>query len=392
MPAASEGKDTRAILEAAVAGEIDTLLLIGADPVADFPDGGLAQRALESKAFSIVVELFPTETSLRADVVLPSAAYAEREGTFTNLERRLQKLERLMTPPGAARDPWRICAGLAQVLGQEWKWHSIEGVWEEIRKQVPTHADVRLESLSQQAPTPAPFNEPALGVQAGTSTAAIGGPGGQYPKGHRAGAPFQTGQNWPLSWELRAFEAKQRPGLVPPPPGVPAEPAGGLDAASAASQATHPAGGAPAAEASSASDRPSAPPVDTRGAPAAEASSASDRPSAPPVDTEDSAHSNSFVLYSGRMIYDEGAMVAKTAALRGIQHKPFVEMSDIDVKRLGIADGDEVVVSGNGFEVRLPVVVGDIVTGAVFVPYDQEGLRANRLMSGTDPRVEVAKA
>jgi NADH-quinone oxidoreductase subunit G len=421
--APSEGKDTRAILEAAVAGEIDTLLVIGADPVADFPDGDLAQRALDSKVFSIVVELFPTETSLRADVVLPSAAYAEREGTFTNLERRLQKLERLMTPPGAARDPWKICAGLAQAMGQDWKWHTIDEVWEDIRKQVPTHTDVSLESLSQQAPTPAPSYEPALGVQAGTSPAAIGGPGGQYPKGHRGGAPFQTGQNWPLSWELRAFEAKQRPGFVPAPPGVPAAPAGGLDAASAASQATHPAGGAPAAEASSASDRPSAPPVDTGStaeassasdrpsAPpvdtgsTAEASSASDRPSAPPVDTADGpvdsgagaggsngAHSKSFVLYSGRMIYDEGAMVSKTASLRGIQHKPFVEMSDLDVKRLGIADGDEVLVSGNGFEVRLPVVVGDIVSGAVFVPYDQEGLRANRLMGGTDPSVEVTKA
>jgi anaerobic selenocysteine-containing dehydrogenase len=84
--------------------------------------------------------------------------------------------------------------------------------------------------------------------------------------------------------------------------------------------------------------------------------------------------------------------VSKTASLRGIQHKPFVEMSDLDVKRLGIADGDEVLVSGNGFEVRLPVVVGDIVSGAVFVPYDQEGLRANRLMGGTDPSVEVTKA
>jgi predicted molibdopterin-dependent oxidoreductase YjgC len=92
------------------------------------------------------------------------------------------------------------------------------------------------------------------------------------------------------------------------------------------------------------------------------------------------------------MIYDEGAMVSQTASLRGIQHQPFVEMSDVDVKRLGIADGDEVLVSGNGFEVRLPAVTGDIVAGAVFVPYDQAGLRANRLMGGIDPVVEVLRA
>jgi anaerobic selenocysteine-containing dehydrogenase len=102
--------------------------------------------------------------------------------------------------------------------------------------------------------------------------------------------------------------------------------------------------------------------------------------------------STSFVLFTGRMIYDEGAMVSKTASLRGIQHKPFIEMSDVDVKRLGLADGDEVVVSANGFEARLPVIVGDIAQGAVFVPYDQEGLRANRLMTGLDPVVEVKSA
>jgi NADH-quinone oxidoreductase subunit G len=361
--AATRGKDTRAILEAAAAGELDTVLLIGADPVADFPDAGLAQRALDSKVFSIVVELFPTESALRADVVLPSAAYAERDGTFTNLERRLQKLERLMTPPGAARDPWKICASLAGAMDHDWGWRDFDDVWADIRKHVPTHAEVNTENLRQELPTPAPFHDHALGAESGQAEGALGGPGGQYPKGHRAGAPFQTGQNWPLSWELRAFEAKQRPGFVPSPPGVPAEPAGGPDAPSLASQPF--------------------PPVD---------SAASSVESAGGVGGSDGAHSTSFVLYCGRMIYDEGTMVSKTASLRGIQRKAFVEMSDVDVKRLGIADGDEVLVSGNGFRVRLPVVVGDIVEGAVFVPYDQEGLRANRLIGGTEPTVEVTGA
>jgi NADH-quinone oxidoreductase subunit G len=361
--AATPGRDARAILEAAAAGEIDTLLLVGADPVADFPDAGLAQRALESKVFTIAVELFPTETVLRADIVFPSAAYAERDGTFTNLERRLQKLERLMTPPGAARDPWKICASLAQAMGHDWKWHDLENVWDDIRASVPTHAEVRLEALGQQAPAPAPFYEPALGVEQGTAEGAMGGPGGQYPKGHRGGAPFQTGQNWPLSWELRAFEAKQRPGLIPTPDRPPGNPAGGPDAPSRASESAQPEAGTPPAEASSASTRSSGP----SGGP-------------------------SFVLYSGRLIYDEGAMVARTAALRGIQRKPFVEMNEYDAKHLEVADGEEVVVSGNGFEVRLRVHVAEIAEGAVFVPYDQEGLRANRLMDGPNPRVQVSRA
>jgi NADH-quinone oxidoreductase subunit G len=387
--AATPGKDTRAILEAAVAGEIDTLLLVGADPIADFPDAALAQRALESKVFSIVVELFPTETALRADIVLPAAAYAERDGTFTNLERRLQKLERLMTPPGAARDPWKICASLAQVMGQEWKWHDLDNVWDDIRRFVPTHAGVRLEALSQQAPAPAPFYEPALGVDQGTASGAMGGPGGPYPKGHRGGAPFQTGQNWPLSWELRAFEAKQRAGFVPAlPEGVPAAPAGGTagEARRPASSTGGPEGRVDGEEASAG------------GVPAAAwaDSEARDGASGPPAGSagrhvDADAGLSSFVLYSGRLIYDEGAMVRRTAALRGIQRKAFVEMNEYDAKRLEVADGDEVVVGGNGFEARLRVVVADIAEGAVFVPYDQEGLRANRLMGGIDPVVEVTR-
>ncbi|MBA3430485.1 MAG: NADH-quinone oxidoreductase subunit NuoG, partial [Actinobacteria bacterium] len=131
--AARRGMDTRAILEAAASGELDTLLLVGADPMADFPDARLAARALES-VFVIVVELLPTQTVARADIVFPSVAYAEREGTFTNLERRLQKLEAAMAPPGAATEPWEICARLARGLGEEWGWSDFSSVWEDIRR------------------------------------------------------------------------------------------------------------------------------------------------------------------------------------------------------------------------------------------------------------------
>ena len=68
---------------------------------------------------------------------------------------------------------------------------------------------------SQEAPAPHATlgsgweGDPKLGA------VRVAGPGGNYPKGFRSGAPFQTGQNWPLSWELRAFEARQRPGVIP---------------------------------------------------------------------------------------------------------------------------------------------------------------------------------
>lgn len=335
------GRDTRAILEAAAAGELDTLILYGADPIADFPDGNLARRALEGGATVIAVELFPTESVMLADIVLPSAAYAEREGTFTNLERRLQKLEALTAPPGTAREPWRACLAIANALDDSWGWRTFYDVWAEIRKEVPTHKDVDVTRLAQERLLPQPWDTTGFAPDNTENPLQIAGPGGQYPKGHRQGAPFQTGQNWPLSWELRAFEAKQRPGLIPfaPEPGS------------------------------------------TAGTAAAEASSEEGASSLPQV-----------ALLSGRFIYDEGSMVARSKHLRALQREPFVEVNDEDAKELGIADGDMVVVSGAGNSATLPARVNGIAKGCVFVPYDQKDLRANTLMEGENPTVTIARA
>ena len=85
---------------------------------------------------------------------------------------------------------------------------------------------------------------------------------------------------------------------------------------------------------------------------------------------------------TGRQIYDEGNMVKRSVALRSLQKKPFVEMNDEDVKGLRLTDGDDVTVSANGTSVTARMVIADIARGAVFVPYDQEGLRANELLAG----------
>ncbi|MBW3594773.1 MAG: NADH-quinone oxidoreductase subunit NuoG, partial [Actinobacteria bacterium] len=211
-PVAEPGMDTRAMLEAAAAGKLDVLFVFGADLIQDFPDADLARRALSSGTFVVAAELFATETTSFADVILPSVAYAEREGTFTNLERRLQKLEKLLTEPGTARTVWSMCAGIARALGDDWKWNAFTDVWADIKKEVPTHKDVDIEALRQQRVVP-PREEDQTGYvgESSQSPIAMAGPGGQYPKGFRQGTPWHTGQNWPLSWELRAFEAKQRP-------------------------------------------------------------------------------------------------------------------------------------------------------------------------------------
>ena len=323
---ATPGRDTRAILEAAADGKLDALLLFGADVIADFPDADLATRALEGGAYVVVVELFPTETAARADVLLPSVAYAEREGTFTNLERRIQKLEPLTESPGVAREPWRVCASLARAMGEDWRWHSFGDVWDDIRANVRTHAHIDLDLLAARAPTPAPHYESGFEPDPSHSTGVVAGPGGSYPKGHRSGTPYQTGQNWPLSWELRGFEARQRPGIVPEPP---------------ASNGARP----PRAD-----------------------------------DSEAGAEEGEgFALLTGRMIYDAGTMVSKSSALRHLARPPFIELNERDAKGLELSEGDVAVVRAGGSEARLEVRLGDVARGAVFIPYDQPGLRANTL-------------
>jgi len=363
-PVAEPGLDTRAMLEAAAAGELDVLFVFGADVIQDFPDADLARRALASGTFLVVAELFPTETTEFADVILPSAAYAEREGTFTNLERRLQKLEKLLPEPGTARTVWSMCAGIAHAVGDDWKWRHFNDVWTDLKKEVPTHKDVDIEALRQQRIVP-PRQEDQTGYvgESYQSPIAMAGPGGQYPKGFRQGTPWHTGQNWPLSWELRAFEAKQRPGHIPP--------------ADVPAPAETPAGRA----VSDLSDAPSG--AGMSGEPSTQPTS--DKSEGAEAGDSAGSGTTSFVLLTGRQIYDEGNMVRRSRALRNLQKKPFVEMNDEDVKALGLSDGDEITISFNGTSATAKLVIADIARGCVFVPYDQEGLRANTL----GPRVTV---
>jgi NADH-quinone oxidoreductase subunit G len=379
---ADPGKDTRAILEAAAGKELDALLIFGADLIADFPDAQLARRALDSGVFTATVELFPTETVEHSDVVLPAAAYAEREGTFTNLERRLQKLEEIVPPPGSAQEPWRICAGIAGTLGDQWGWHSLDDVWDAIRGEVKTHAEVRIDALTQEEPAPAPFYESGVGLDHANQpqvSHTLAGPGAQYPKGYRSGAPFQTGQSWPLSWELRAFEARQRPGVIPfageEPPG---------DAASSNSPLRSAAEASAEADTSSASRPPEA-------TPASAPSKSADEDGGGGGEGSEGGNSHSFALYTGRFIYDAGSMIRQSKALFNLARKPFVEMNDEDATDLGVAEGDEVVIRGGGGEAKLPVRVTGIAKGTLFIPYDQEGLRANSLIEGVDPTATVEK-
>ena len=125
---AARGLDATGILQAAADGRIEVLVLLGADPLADFPDRALAERALERAGTVIAVDQFLTESSSQADVVLAAAGWAEVDGTTTNLEGRVLRLNQKVTPPGTARADWMIAAELAARLGGDLGFESTAAI------------------------------------------------------------------------------------------------------------------------------------------------------------------------------------------------------------------------------------------------------------------------
>jgi assimilatory nitrate reductase catalytic subunit len=106
------------IIEAALGREIRALWIIGTNPIVSFPNLGVLEQALESLEFLVVQDGFhPTPTSERADLVLPAAIWGEKEGTYTNSERRVSKVNRAVDPPGDARADFDIFLDVAGALG-----------------------------------------------------------------------------------------------------------------------------------------------------------------------------------------------------------------------------------------------------------------------------------
>lgn len=134
---AEAGSDTASIIAKAAAGEIAVLVCLGADPVRDFPGKQLIDEALAVGTSIIAIDAFTNSTVSEASIVLPAAAFGEREGTHMNLECRLSPVTKQVNPPGTARSDWMIAAELARRGGIEWDFSSSEDIWEEIAEIVP---------------------------------------------------------------------------------------------------------------------------------------------------------------------------------------------------------------------------------------------------------------
>ena len=151
LPAAP-GLHAAGVLRAAARGDIDVLVLVGADPLNDFVDRDLAFRGLRGASFVVAIDLLRNDSSaLAADVVLAAAGPTECDGTFTNLEGRVSLMSRKVTPPGTARPDWMIAADLAERLepGSTAGVDSPRAIRSELAQVSEIHAPLTEEALAR---------------------------------------------------------------------------------------------------------------------------------------------------------------------------------------------------------------------------------------------------
>ncbi|WP_376790824.1 NADH-quinone oxidoreductase subunit NuoG [Thermoflexus sp.] len=169
--------------------EVPALYVVGADPLGD-------GRPMPRAGFLVVQDLFLTETARAADVVLPAQSWAERDGTFTSADRRVQRFYKAIPAVGEARGDWEIFIALALRLGRQWFYLSPEAVMDEIARTIPRYAGMDYGALSWTQPQWPPVGTSRDLYFGGTARPNTGGLGRAWPS--EAEAPEAR---WPLAWK-----------------------------------------------------------------------------------------------------------------------------------------------------------------------------------------------
>jgi formate dehydrogenase alpha subunit len=154
------GLTSMEMVEAAVGGSLTAMYIIGEDPVVCDPNARKTRKALENLEFLVVQEIFMTETAEMADVVLPAAAWAEKEGSYTSMERRVQWIDQAISPPGEAREGLSVICEVADRLGLGFSQMDASAVLEEINRLIPVYGGMTKERIKETGgllwPCPSP--------------------------------------------------------------------------------------------------------------------------------------------------------------------------------------------------------------------------------------------
>jgi len=164
LPTNAGGRITD-FVERAGEGVLKAFYCFGEDPVRSEPNSTKVKESLERVEFIVCQDIFMTETGKLADVVLPAACFAEKDGTFTNTERRVQRVRKAVEPPGEARADWQILCEVSTAMSYPMAYDHPSDIWDEMAFLSPSLAGIsyaRLEEVGLQWPCPT-ANHPGTG-------------------------------------------------------------------------------------------------------------------------------------------------------------------------------------------------------------------------------------
>jgi predicted molibdopterin-dependent oxidoreductase YjgC len=156
------------LMDAALSGAVRAFYVMGEDPLTSEPNLNHARHAMEQLDFVVCHDIFVTTTGKMADVLLPSTSFAEKDGTFTNSDRRVQRVRAAVPPVGESRPDWQILCDVARRLERDlgqrpsagWEYAHPSQIWEEMRRVTPDFAGITYERLEREGgvhwPCPSP--------------------------------------------------------------------------------------------------------------------------------------------------------------------------------------------------------------------------------------------
>ncbi|RJE48838.1 formate dehydrogenase subunit alpha [Dehalobacter sp. MCB1] len=135
------------MFEASLKGKLKAMYIMGEDPVSTDADAHHVRKGLQALDFLVVQDIFLTETAKLADVVLPGVSYAEKTGTFTNTERRVQMVNKAVEPAEGAKPDWQIISAIAKRMGSDFNYRSTADIMNEVSSLAPQYAGISHERL-----------------------------------------------------------------------------------------------------------------------------------------------------------------------------------------------------------------------------------------------------
>ncbi len=342
---ATRGFDTAGMLQEASHGRMGALVLVGADPLADFPDSALALRGLLGARFVVAVDTHLNESARQADVVLPASAWAERRGTFTNIEGRITWLSHLVVEHSVSWPDWMIASELAARMGVNLAFTRLEDIWAEIERVSPLHHGVPYEALAGVRARD--------GVVVPADPARVGAPAPPRPLDPMADpgiASAELHKIAPSALLVTAVDMAPEPDSIDPSAHVayPQPPESGA-----------PGEGLPAVPAAL-----GMPPV--------------------PAPTGVVPPGGGLRLVTRRTMWDGGTHVQAQEQLAGLAPAPVVRLNPAVLAELGAADGEKVVLRSARAKLRLPASADPrLPADTAVLPWNLPGARAGDLIDST---------